>query len=551
MSTVPHTLEAVHFSPQTVFCGDCLEILPHFPANSVDLIYIDPPFNSNRNYEVFWGDTQEKRAFDDRFGDAMAYIDYMRPRVEHLHRVLKSTGSFYYHCDWHASHYIKVMLDEIFGANNFKTEVVWRRQNAKGLAFNSFPNDHDIIFYYTKSSTFTWNRVFGNLSESYVADKYKNVEPETGRRYQLDNLLAPTRDRPNMDYEFLGIRRVWRWSKERMQKAYEAGLVVQPKPGSVPRLKRYLDESKGQPIDSLWMDIPPINSQAKERLGYPTQKPLALLERIIKASSNPGDVVLDAFCGCGTTLVAAQQLGRKWVGIDISPTSVNVMGQRLEEVCGMQQAPPLMSAREVEDSFDALRRGGAPSPPAQSDQQSGGRQGGPPTAYYRFSNLPRSAEVLRKLPGFEFENWAVLQLGEVLKHQGHKVFAQTNRSKVGDLGLDGRIYLADKVQRPRSGGDLPLMEATGAATGEKQKYLPIQVKNTDKVGRPEIDKFESALRRDGRPAGFFIGWDFTKDSEKEIERLKRLDDPLIIIPVPVQRLIAEDFNNELLALMRV
>lgn len=277
--------------------------------------------------------------------------------------------------------------------------------------------------------------------------------------------------------------------------------------------------------------------------------------RSLLASSNPGDIVLDAFCGCGTALVAAQQLGRKWVGIDISPTSVNVMGKRLEDVCGLRAAPPTMSAREVEDSWNAGRQRAVDS--RQQDQEEQADPAALPTAnrllptqaYYRFSNLPRTAEQLRALPGFEFENWAVLQLGEVLRGQGHSVFSQTNRSKVGDMGLDGRIYLADKVQLPRTDSDLPLMAASGIS-GEKQSYLPIQVKNTDKVGRPEIDKFEAALRRDGRSVGFFIGWAFTKDADAEITRLKRLPaaERLLIIPVPVEHLIAESFDSELMYL---
>jgi SAM-dependent methyltransferase len=267
-----------------------------------------------------------------------------------------------------------------------------------------------------------------------------------------------------------------------------------------------------------------MTKSGRERLGYPTQKPLALLERIIRASSNPGDVVLDAFCGFGTALVAAQQLGRKWMGIDISPTSCNVMGQRLEDVCGLRQAPPTMSAREVEESWNTDK------------------------PLYRFSNLPRTREQLRQLPGFEFENWAVLQLGQVLQQQGHSVFAQTNRSKVGDLGLDGRIYLADKVSLPHKPGE--------TLFGEKQPYLPIQVKNTDQVGRPDIDKFEAALRRDHRKAGFFIGWEFSRTGKNsalpEIERLQKLPEAerLFIFPVRVDRLIAEDFNLELLGLLR-
>ena len=553
MSTVPHTLEPVHFSPQTVYCGDCLDILPCFPSNCVDLIYIDPPFNSNRNYEVFWGDVAEKRAFDDRYGDAMAYIGYMRPRVEQLHRVLKPTGSFYYHCDWHASHYIKVMLDEIFGFQNFRTEIIWRRTNAKGLAFRGMANNHDTLYYYSRSSEFVWNQPYLPLDENYIESFYKFVEPGTGRRYQLDNLVNPNRDRPNLTYEFMGVKRVWRWTQDRMNQALDEGRIVQSKPGAVPRFKRYLDESKGQPVDSIWDDVLPVAAQAKERLGYPTQKPLALLERIIKASSNPGDIVLDAFCGCGTTLVAAQKLSRRFLGIDISPSSCNVMGGRLEKDCAMRQAPPSMSAEDVAASWNA----GDESRVTGNREQVTAKQKpeetpavtchlSPVTSYYRFSNLPRTAEQLRALPGFEFENWAVLQLGEVLTHQGHPVFAQANRSKVGDLGLDGKIYLVSNTSLPRK-VDHPLMEKAGA--GERQPYLPVQVKNKDKAGRPDIDSFAHALSRDERASGFFIAWDFTSDAFKEVERLHTATVARHIVPVRVQALIAETFDLELLELM--
>ena len=544
MSTVPHTLEPVHFSPQTIYCGDCLDILPHFPANCVDLIYIDPPFNSNRNYEVFWGDVAEKRAFDDRYGDAMAYISYMRGRIEQLHHVLKPTGSFYYHCDWHASHYIKVMLDEIFGANFFVNEIVWKRYSSHGNVYNRFGTVTESIFFYRKSGRFLWNQTYGEYDPAYIAQYFKNVEPETGRRYQLQNTLNPAEDRPNLRYEWNGHLRTWKWTKDKMQALHDEG-KIQYSTSGYPRLKQYLDEMPGPKLQNLWDDIQSLQNQRGESLGYPTQKPLALLERIIKASSNPGDIVLDAFCGCGTTLVAAQKLSRRWVGIDISPSSCNVMGGRLEEVCTMRQAPPSMSAEDVAQSWNAvLPVGGVSTSP-----HIGGTEV-PPTgvAYYRFSNLPRTAEQLRALPGFEFENWAVLQLGEVLTHHGHRIFAQANRSKVGDLGLDGKIYLVSNTSLPRK-VDHPLMEKAGA--GERQPYLPVQVKNKDKASRPDIDSFAHALTRDGRVVGFFIAWDFTRDALTEVARLARAASPLAIIPVPVQKLIAETFDSELLALMGV
>ncbi|HLX63150.1 MAG TPA: DNA methyltransferase [Planctomycetota bacterium] len=460
---------------RVIYCGDNLERLKSLPDRCVDLIYIDPPFNSNRNYEVFWGETREKRAFADRHASTQAYIQYMRPRCVQLERVLKRSGSFYYHCDWHASHYVKVMLDGVFGENNFQTEIIWRRNMSKGLSYNGFPNNHDTIFYYGNGnlSAMTFNRPYipydmENLSQK-TQSKYSHVDSK-GRHYQLDNLINPSSNRPNLTYEFLGIKRVWRWTKERMIEAYKKGMVIQTKPGAVPRFKRYLDEQEGLPIDSVWTDIPPLNSQAAERLGYPTQKPLALLERIVKASSTKNDIVLDAFCGCGTALVAAQNLKRQWIGIDISPTACRVMAKRLRDVCYLP-----------EDEKDWRRGRG-----------------------FVVRNLPWSIERLRAIPAFEFENWAVNELGGV-----------ANKVQVGDFGIDGRIYPVSSMPKKR-----------GAETGELEifdEWYPIQVKQKDQAGRPDIDAFETAMRRADRKLGYFVAFDFTKSALDEIDRFERAE----------------------------
>ncbi len=359
----------------TLFYGDNLNILRQYiPDESVDLVYLDPPFNSNRNYNVLFRDETGKEspaqitAFEDTWhwneaaeetchqltvetagqigaligalrsfigaNQMMAYLVMMAARLVELHRVLKPTGSLYLHCDPTASHYLKIVLDTIFGVQNFRNEIIWRRQNAKGLAFTRFASNHDIIFYYGKTNKRIWKPQYKDYDEAYLEKFYRYVEPETDRRYQLDNLASPNKDRPNLTYEFLGVTRVWRWTKERMQAAYDAGLIVQSSPGAVPRLKRYLDEQEGKSVDDIWDDIQPIGAQAAERLGYPTQKPLALLERIISASSNPGDVVLDPFCGCGTTIAAAQKLGRRWIGIDITHLSISLLKYRLKDMFG-------------------------------------------------------------------------------------------------------------------------------------------------------------------------------------------------------------------------
>ena len=261
-----------------IYCGDCLDQLRKLPPECVDLIYIDPPFNSNRNYEVFWGETKEKRAFEDRHESTQAYIDFMRPRCVELARVLKKTGSFYYHCDWHASHYVKVMLDHIFGENNFQNEIVWKRSTAHTDAKQGskhFGRLHDVLLFYTgDQDNYTWNQLYTPLSDDYIGSHYTNID-ERGRRFRWDNLTGPGGSaKGNAFYEVLGVKKYWRYTEEKMRALIGQGLVAIPPSGKIPALKRYLDQSKGVALQSVWDDLPPVNSQAKEALGYPTQKPL-------------------------------------------------------------------------------------------------------------------------------------------------------------------------------------------------------------------------------------------------------------------------------------
>ncbi|MEY2510937.1 MAG: hypothetical protein QOE26_1700 [Verrucomicrobiota bacterium] len=427
---------------RVIYCGDNLEQLRKLPEGCVDLVYIDPPFNSNRNYEVFWGETKEKRSFEDRHESTKAYIEYMRPRCVELHRVLKKTGSFYYHCDWHASHYVKVMLDQIFGENQFQNEIVWKRSTAHSdsrQGSQHFGRLHDVIFFYTGPGNATWNQLYTPLDPDYIASHYRNTD-EHGRHFMWDNVTGPGgASKGNAFYEVLGVKGYWRYTKEKMEALIKEGRVAIPPKGTKPRLKRFLDDSKGVPLQSVWDDINPINSQARESLGYPTQKPLPLLERIIKASSNENDIVLDAFCGCGTALVAAQNLKRQWIGIDISPTACRVMAKRLKKDCGLKE----------DEALQQIGRG------------------------FIVRDLPKTEAELKKYPPFEFENWAVVALG------GTK-----NARQTGDMGIDGRIYPVSAMPERR-----------GARTGEMDfmdEWYPIQVKQTAKVGRPDIDAFEAS-----------------------------------------------------------
>lgn len=418
-----------------LYYGDNLDVLRELADGSVDLVYLDPPFNSARNYNVIfsrgehadsagaqiqafedtweWTHVTDKqfeeyvtgalpvraaealRAFHTLLGEneALAYLVNMAPRLVELHRLLAPTGSLWLHCDPTMSHYLKVLLDAIFDPRTFRNEIIWQRNPSKANQSRRLPVNHDVLLVYGKTDEVKWNTDIafvaydlGNLDEK-TAGKYNQVD-EDGRAYYLTSLINPNPDRPNLTYEFLGVTRVWRWTRERMQKAYDDGIVVQRKPGSVPRMKRYLDEQKGRPLSDVWTDIPPLNSRASERLGYPTQKPLALLERILALATDPDDVVLDPFCGCGTTVDAAQKLGRQWIGIDITYIAVDLIVKRLEHSYGTS-------------ILDAIAIDGVPRDAA-------------------------AAQALFDRNPFDFERWAV-----------SLVNAQPNEKQVGDRGIDG------------------------------------------------------------------------------------------------------------------
>ena len=353
-----------NFASGTVWTGDNLHVLRGMNSECVDLIYLDPPFNSNRTYEAPIGSKAAGAAFKDAWtlddvdvhehgeladrnqaaysvieaarqahGKSMqAYLIMMAVRLLEMRRVLKPTGSIYLHCDPTASRYLKLLMDSIFGAGRFRNELSWRRSNPKILGKINFPNCRDIILRYTASETCIFNTVYGPHDPEYVRKAYKYREPD-GRQYRLLPLLNPSQDRPNLTYEFLGVHRVWLWTRERMEAAYADGLVVQLKAGAVPQYKKYLEDSKGRTITNDWGDIE--QAAGGEAIGYPTQKPVALLDRIIRASSNEGDVVLDPFCGCATALVAADRLQRQWAGIDLSPLAVKLVDERIAEDRGL------------------------------------------------------------------------------------------------------------------------------------------------------------------------------------------------------------------------
>jgi len=368
-----------------LFFGDNLYILRELiPDEFVDLIYLDPPFNSKATYNVLF---QEKNgsassaqitAFEDTWqwdihteeiyfeivehgpkaladliqalrqflgtNDMMAYLVMMAIRLQGLHRVLKATGSIYLHCDPTASHYLKLVMDSIYSPKNFINEISWKRTHPKSdyrQGATNWPRTRDILLHYYKdfASKHVFNQAFAEYTDEYIKSSYPYIDEE-GRRYGLHSLTAPgAGSRGHPQYEFLGVVRYWRYSEERMKRLLEEGRIVQKKPGNVPRYKRYLDEVEGVPIGDSWDDIAMVQPHSRERLGYPTQKPEALLERIIRASSNEGNIVLDPFCGCGTTIAVAERLKRRWIGIDITHLAVALMKYRLENTFGDDLAP--------------------------------------------------------------------------------------------------------------------------------------------------------------------------------------------------------------------
>ena len=363
-----------------LYFGDNLPIMrEHIPDESVDLIYLDPPFNSNATYNVLFRERDSSRsvaqiqAFDDtwRWGieaarqyeevvtngperlanmlqamrrflgqnDMMAYLTMMAPRMVEMHRVLKPTGSIYLHCDPTASHYLKLLMDAVFGSRNYRNEITWQRTESHNTA-GKYGNIADILMFYSKSDSFTWKGGFHTYAggEQRYSDqqmsRFRHVD-DAGRRYRLDDLTAPRPDSDSGKFEWRGTTpgptRGWGYRLEQLEQWWTEGRIHTKRDGT-PRmdgLKVYLDEAEGKALQNIWTDIPRVSNTSAERLGYPTQKPEALLERIVSASSNEGDIVLDPFCGCGTAVAVAEGLNRRWIGIDITHLAISLMRYRL------------------------------------------------------------------------------------------------------------------------------------------------------------------------------------------------------------------------------
>jgi site-specific DNA-methyltransferase (adenine-specific) len=459
----------------TLYLGDCLNVLRDSVADeSVDLIYIDPPFNSKRNYNIFFDDKEiqsQRVAFEDTWSlknvldslhelqtmrtenihlllavyqkvapHAFPYLVMMALRILELHRVLKPTGSFYLHCDSTMSHYLKTVCDLIFGEGCFINGITWKRSSAHSDAKQGrkgFGRISDTILLYSKSDSFIFNVQHSSYDDEYLSKFYKYTD-EKGRKYGLDNITGPGgASKGNPYYEVMGVKRYWRYSKERMKQLLEEGRIVQTKNGNVPRYKRYLDEMPGVELQDIWDDIRPLQSSQVEKLGYPTQKPKALLERIIKASSNEGDVVLDGFCGCGTTIDAAEGLHRRWIGIDISPIAISLIKRRLHHT--------------YKKSLSEFEVRGTPT-----DEQ--------------------SAQRLWKENAFAFQDWWITEF---------EAFSSTFGTKGADKGVDGiALYAMDNK--------------------DTTARVAFQVKGGEKAQSKDIDALLGAIEKHKCDMGVFL-----------------------------------------------
>ena len=465
--------------PKTLYYGDNLSVLrDRIPNESVDLVYLDPPFNSNASYNVLfkehsgeespaqikaftdtWEWTLEsERTFEQEIilnpttphnvkdmieafrqfigsNAMMAYLVMMTPRLVELRRVLKTTGSIYLHCDPTASHYLKILMDAIFGPHNFKNEIVWKRSSAHSDA-KACGRTHDIILLYAKdSSKFTWNKQYQSYDPQYIKSHYRN-KTDDGRIYRTDNLTATSLSGGGYEYEWNHVTRIWRCPRSTMERLHKEGRIRYTRNG-VAEYIRYLDEMPGVPLQDLWTDIPPINSQSKERLGYPTQKPQILLERIIVASSKEGDVVLDPFCGCGTAVAGAEKLKRQWIGIDITHLAVALMKSRLKTAFG------IVPGKDYEVVGEPVDVG--------------------------------SARALAEQDRYQFQFWAMSLL---------EAFPREQFKRGADRGIDGLVYFIDGPRR-----------TTNKAV--------VQVKS-GKVSSPHIRDLKGTVEREKAAMGLFI-----------------------------------------------
>jgi site-specific DNA-methyltransferase (adenine-specific) len=411
----------------------------------------------------------------------MAYLAMMAPRLVELRRVLKETGSIYLHCDPTASHYLKILMDAVFGPQFFRNEITWKRKAGRGETNNAairFGVSSDSILFFAKSKSSHFNRQYRPNSEGYIVSKFTHKD-ENGRIYTLDNITSPS-FRPNLVYEYKGYappKNGWAVSPTRMAEMDVQGRLYLPADKSKRiRRKRYLDELEGETVDSLWDDISPINSQAQERLGYPTQKPEALLERILKASSNEGDLVLDPFCGCGTTVQVAQRLNRRWIGIDITHLAIGLIKKRLSDAFGP----------EIRERYEVV---------------------GEPTDYEGAASLAAEDK-------YQFQWWALGQVGA----------RPAEQKKGADRGIDGRLYFHDD-DSGQSKQIIFSVKAGGVSVPQVRDLVGVLTREKAEIGVfLSFDEPTKPMLREAAEAGLYKSTDGTTYPRLQILTIQQILD---------------------------
>ena len=452
-----------------IVLGDCVETLNDLDEKSIDLIYLDPPFFSNRQYEVIWKDRFETASFRDRWeGGIETYVSWLVERLRACHRVLKDTGVLVCHLDWHASHYIKMHLDGIFGYHNFINEVIWQRDKRTKLGGSrSYGVADDRLLIYSKTGEHRFSNITVPYTKEELAKKLRNEDPD-GRKWSPApiTLSSSMGRRPNQEYTYKGYTPPYGWRMIRTSlEALDNDRRLHWSDKGIPSRKMYAEDLKGKPLNTVWTDLPRLVSSSKEAMGYPTQKPLALLERIIGTFTTKDSVVLDPFCGCGTTIHAAQKLGRSWIGMDISPVAVDLMRKRLVE-------------------HESLRL----------------------NIDFEIEGIPESEESLLSMNPTQFADWCCHRLG-----------GMPNPKRVGDMGIDGWDREGNPIQSKQNRkaiGRNTVVNFETALRREKKTEGTIVAISFGRGAKAEVAR---AKREDGITIHLVSAFDLLNEQERDFQ----------------------------------
>jgi DNA modification methylase len=463
-----------------IYCSDNLDVLKNMPDQSIDLIYLDPPFladdikTSQTNFE-----TAQKQ-----------YINMLQGRIAELHRVLASNGSFFCHCDWRIEANIQLLLNRIFKRDNLISKIIWKRSFIPKSSYRFIPNSYDVILFYGKTKNIKFNRQYIISDQrNDTTGQYHYTEPETGRIYRLISLTIPNKAKIGLTYEFMGVTRAWRWTKEKMEEELRQGRIIQTGPGTVPMYKEYVEE--GDQLDDIWSDQQLVSSKENIQTGYPLEKPVNLLRRIIQMSTNELDIVLDPFCGSGSTLVAAQELERKWIGIDISPTACRISVDRMVKKFNFIEGDDIKLLNFIED-------------------------------YKIIVNLSTS----------DFENWVITALDQIKEKNTN--FINIINIKTNVIEKPTNLYFLSK------GRIEDFLISNKSMTGEA---IPVEIKQKKNVNPLDVQKFAQIITRNKKNVGIFIAIGFSKSGMSEIQKWTSLE-KIEIIPVSIKELLSYKLGEQ-------